>query len=1033
MLAGVAVLIAQNGFKNYVRALQNLGRQPFRETTDEFYYDQVLHLAKSVTELITYHTVEEAQELTNTTTPMPPWGISERTMIPMHSCEQAAEALISYFGPEELYRVVGGPKWWQMRALHGVQAEWISQYTDYVAQRNRDKNQNGGLAASVAARVAQGSQRHEQSSGIPGAQMSDEERDRLGRVMLYIHGGAYYFGSTNTHRYQILRIARKFGGFALSVNYRQAPQFPFPCALQDCLAAYLYLIDPPPGAPHGRIDPSKIVIAGDSAGGGITLALLQVLRDLGLQMPAGGVLISPWVDLTHSFPSVMDNTDTDLAPTYGFIHKPSALWPTAADAQYTKPRLFLPFLRHHCDTPPNLQAVPAHSDPVSVRLSDNSVAEIQQQVQLYATNAQLTNPLVSPALAGSLGGLPPLYFLAGDEEVLRDEIIYTAHRAANPGEYPPRPELLENSPRNRAAFEKYRNSPTKVHLQVYDHQCHVLTILAQTTPAKYAFRAIASFIKYVTGAQTGNYEPHPYRSGALRQGHANRNGNSSTSSSSSGQENQYSGRVPLMRPEYDANMIRERVSMSGAIRPMEPASQISALQQPLDNIGRVLERPYLRFNKGHDLWEQKYQRAARRAEKQRRKYERRYSKAQQKASKAGLLDDRGDLRRDPRDWRWTDLASCGPLELSGEAPPPSAIVGRRDTQDSLALLQLCLRERSTRRAHPSAHAPPPRAPSGHKRRPSFFTPSFEEPPPYVVAEKPTSEEPRLKIHDRFSMLKRTYAAWPMHRSPRSPPWTPAAAPRPASRPRVGSIVYSLHMTHDLQGALQLVQVPALHVQQVHHRLWLHLEALCEHLDVLLHPGPAVRHVAARGPHEPDQLRRRLEPVVCAELPYPCLVLRPQVRLARRARRGRRGLEACRARVGAHRAAVVLLLLVPRRRQLAPAAHRAPARRAEPRAPQRAGGGTVRRRAPEARAPDRARRGRREPPRCGRGARRRRHVRPRGMVADRGRLELGLLKVGVRVRHARRDLGVVVLAPLPDAHRARRERVPVRGPGALGRV
>ena len=77
MLAGVAVLIAQNGFKNYVRALQNLGRQPFRETTDEFYYDQVLHLAKSVTELITYHTVEEAQELTNTTTPMPPWGISE--------------------------------------------------------------------------------------------------------------------------------------------------------------------------------------------------------------------------------------------------------------------------------------------------------------------------------------------------------------------------------------------------------------------------------------------------------------------------------------------------------------------------------------------------------------------------------------------------------------------------------------------------------------------------------------------------------------------------------------------------------------------------------------------------------------------------------------------------------------------------------------------------------------------------------------------------------------------------------------------
>jgi acetyl esterase/lipase len=72
----------------------------------------------------------------------------------------------------------------------------------------------------------------------------------------------------------------------------------------------LYLIRPPPGASHQAIDSKNIVIAGDSAGGGLTLSLLTLIRDLELPMPAGATLISPWVDLTHSFPSVMDNTNT---------------------------------------------------------------------------------------------------------------------------------------------------------------------------------------------------------------------------------------------------------------------------------------------------------------------------------------------------------------------------------------------------------------------------------------------------------------------------------------------------------------------------------------------------------------------------------------------------------------------------------------------------------------------------------------------------------------------------------------------------
>lgn len=71
----------------------------------------------------------------------------------------------------------------------------------------------------------------------------------------------------------------------------------------------LFLIRPPPGASHAPVKPHNIVVCGDSAGGGLSLALLQVLRDSGLPLPAGGILVSPWCDLTHSFPSIHTNTD----------------------------------------------------------------------------------------------------------------------------------------------------------------------------------------------------------------------------------------------------------------------------------------------------------------------------------------------------------------------------------------------------------------------------------------------------------------------------------------------------------------------------------------------------------------------------------------------------------------------------------------------------------------------------------------------------------------------------------------------------
>ena len=128
-----------------------------------------------------------------------------------------------------------------------------------------------------------------------------EQRDPASvpkRTLLYVHGGAYFFSSVATERYQIQRHARKLNCRAFAPRYRLAPQYPFPCAILDVLAAYLYLVD------SCHIPPGEILISGDSSGGGLVLGLLCLLRDVSLPLPAGAMLISPWVDLLHSFPSI---------------------------------------------------------------------------------------------------------------------------------------------------------------------------------------------------------------------------------------------------------------------------------------------------------------------------------------------------------------------------------------------------------------------------------------------------------------------------------------------------------------------------------------------------------------------------------------------------------------------------------------------------------------------------------------------------------------------------------------------------------
>ncbi|SPO23300.1 uncharacterized protein UTRI_01978 [Ustilago trichophora] len=620
--------------------------------TDEFMFDEAFHIVKAFIEIGTSDTVEAIQNFTDAPAPPIPWATTLPVMIPMESCDKAAKVIVEHLGPQDLEKLVGGEKWWQLRPLPGLQGEWIAMSNDWKKMKSMEKkaaqqNQAGSAAkdgqqhskpSMVKARRRR-NKRHERalseiramrqktesalkrrsrsfkrtsqdansqrgnatSSTIPSAEAHDfndaasttstdshvpqpnidaaaelasdngldgddqaaetEELDRLQRVMLYFHGGGYYFGSLATHRYQIVRYARKFGGKCFAPIYRKAPQYPWPCALQDAVASYLYLIDPPKGAKHTAVDPKKLVIAGDSAGGGLTLALLTVIRDMGLPAPAGAVLISPWCDMTHSFPSILQNTATDIIPPYGFIHKPSTLWPINATPPVSEekkqekgktgdekePRRKVPVgveednddkkddtepaarkSQDGCNltssrvpvesklAPADTSGVPPApdllwSDPINIHRSDATKddIELREQIQLYATNDQLTHPLCSAVLSGSLGGLPPLYILAGDAEVLRDEIVYLAHRAAHPDRYPLRKDLLDHCARSRENAEKYDSQPTKVHLQIYDQMCHVLTAFAFTSQSRFAYRGVASFVKHVTGAPTNIKNPFP--------------------------------------------------------------------------------------------------------------------------------------------------------------------------------------------------------------------------------------------------------------------------------------------------------------------------------------------------------------------------------------------------------------------------------------------------------------------------------------------------------------------------------------------
>lgn len=187
-------------------------------------------------------------------------------------------------------------------------------------------------------------------------------------ALLYFHGGGYVMGSARGYRGLPANLGRATGIPAYAVDYRLAPEEPFPAAVDDAVAAYHALLD------RGHA-PKQIVLAGDSAGGGLAVAALLSLKNQGTPLPAAAVLLSPWVDLTGENESFVTKADED-------------------------PSL----------TPEGLRAMAGH----------------------YLAGSDARNPLASP-LFGNLSGLPPLLIQVGSAEILLDDAVRLAGRAGAAG------------------------------------------------------------------------------------------------------------------------------------------------------------------------------------------------------------------------------------------------------------------------------------------------------------------------------------------------------------------------------------------------------------------------------------------------------------------------------------------------------------------------------------------------------------------------------------------------------------------------
>jgi acetyl esterase/lipase len=207
---------------------------------------------------------------------------------------------------------------------------------------------------------------------VPAEWLVPTRVDDTEKTILYFHGGAWLFGWYNTHRMLLGHIAKQARKQALAVDYRLAPEYPFPAALEDCLAAYHYLL--------GRgIRPDQVVMAGDSAGGNLVITSMLALRAAGEPLPAAGVCISPATDLTAEGVSSNVNANKDAILSSGMYSR------------------FANILRGS-----------------------------------FSGGHDLNDPLLSPIYA-DLHGLPPLLVQAGEDEILLISITAFVNKARQEG------------------------------------------------------------------------------------------------------------------------------------------------------------------------------------------------------------------------------------------------------------------------------------------------------------------------------------------------------------------------------------------------------------------------------------------------------------------------------------------------------------------------------------------------------------------------------------------------------------------------
>ncbi len=142
------------------------------------------------------------------------------------------------------------------------------------------------------------------AGGVPGVWLRPPSADE-DDVVLYLHGGSYTGGSSVSHRELAARIARAAGARALVLDYRRAPEHPHPAAVDDAVAAYRWLVG------EAGVEPGRVAVVGDSAGGGLTLSTVYALRAAGDPLPSSVVLLSPWLDLVGTGASWTDRVDLE--------------------------------------------------------------------------------------------------------------------------------------------------------------------------------------------------------------------------------------------------------------------------------------------------------------------------------------------------------------------------------------------------------------------------------------------------------------------------------------------------------------------------------------------------------------------------------------------------------------------------------------------------------------------------------------------------------------------------------------------------